>query len=113
MANAASTDKRFRHAFHANCRLQSSGHADVFQSILQCQAVDHRRQHAHVVSGGRVNGRANCGKLLPAQNVSAATNNRQLYARVDNLLDLLGNVCHFRHADPGLAAATKAFATDL
>ena len=54
MANGTAADKRLGNLIHLNGRLHSRIDALLFQRILQCQRIDHGREHAHVIGGNPV-----------------------------------------------------------
>lgn len=64
-------------------------HAGALDRVLQRQRVDHRGQHAHVITGDAVHARFR--QPFAAEDIAAADHQRHLHARVDGGLDLGGN----------------------
>ena len=54
VANSASRDERLCHLRHRYRALQPARDAELLDGVAQCQRVDDRREHAHVVGGDAV-----------------------------------------------------------
>ena len=81
--------KRLGHLVHLDGAQQARVRALLFQRVLQRQPVDHRRQHAHVVGRGAVDGQ----RFLPraAKDISAAHHDGHLHAEVAHFLQFTGD----------------------
>src|SRR6185437_9364248 len=82
MTNRAAADERFRDLVHLDRRLNARIDALLFECVLQCERVDDRGQHAHVVGGDAVHVAGLLGDA--AKKISASDDNGDLHAdRVD------------------------------
>jgi nitrite reductase/ring-hydroxylating ferredoxin subunit len=78
----APQDIGFGHLVHGDGGLHAGLDACPFQGVLQCQAVDDRCQHAHVVGGGPFH--AQGAGLDPAEDIAAADHNGDFNAQFDD-----------------------------
>ena len=83
MANGAAEDERLGHVFHFDRGLHARFDAGLLERALQREAVDHRRQHAHVIRGRAIHAAMAGGQSAP--DVSAADHDRDLHAEVVRL----------------------------
>ena len=83
MANRAAADERLGHLVHFNRGLHPGVDPGFFQRILQSQRIDHRGQHAHVISGDAVH---LLGLLGDAAKKIAAADHMGMLATVINAL---------------------------
>ena len=84
---------------------------EVFQGALKGKAVDHRRQHPHVIGGGSVHS-AGTG-IDPAEDVPATDNDAELYAEVDDIPDLRGDRIHDLRIDSEGTLSHEGFAAQF
>ena len=70
MAERAPPDERLGDRAHLDGADHARGDADLFERVLQCQRVDHGRQHAHVI-GRRPLHAAGAGRQA-AEQIAAA-----------------------------------------
>jgi hypothetical protein len=54
VANRFGQDKWLGDLLNGKSGLQSCWHSQTFQSILDCQSIDHRRQHSHLITGDTI-----------------------------------------------------------
>ena len=79
-----------RDRLHADRRKQPGLRPDRFQRVLKRQAVDDRREHAHVVGRGLDDAGVLRLELGTAENVSAADHDGELAAELLRLVNLPG-----------------------
>ena len=112
MTNRSPQDKWLGDIGHLDCRLQTSDDTDLFQSTLERHAIDHRRQHSHIV-GGRPIHPAMTGRE-PSPNITTPDDNRDFDAKIADLQNLFRDIGHYQRRDglmaPGL---TKRFTAQL
>ena len=107
MALTAPPEIGFGNSIHANRGHQSSFATQRFQCVLQREAVDHRRQHAHIVGRCFLDGVTPLLELRTAQNIAASDYDGQLTAHLLSSMDLSGDQHDLFHTDPLLAGTTK------
>ena len=85
---------------------------EIFQRAHEREAIDYRREHAHVVRGRAIHPAMRCSK--PAPNVASSDDNGQLDAELLDLGDLLGELLHdLRRNIVTTALFAKGFATQF
>src|SRR5712691_4158282 len=82
----APPDERLRDLFHLDRAQHARIHSFFFQRILQCQGVDDRRQHAHVVARRAIDFKTFLPR--PAEDISSAHHDRRLHAQLVDFLQL-------------------------
>ena len=63
MPNGAAQDERLGHIFHFDRGLHARFDADLIERALQREAVDHGREHAHVISGRAIHAAMDCRRV--------------------------------------------------
>src|SRR5436305_1298145 len=92
VTNGASANERLRHIFHFNRGLNPGLHSDLGARTLQGQAIDHGREHSHVISGGAVHSAMGRGSSAP--DITSADNDTDLHAEIAHFLNAFGNGDH-------------------
>ena len=87
VTNGASANERLRHVFHFNRGLHSCLHADLGAGTLQGQAIDHGREHSHVISGGAVHSAMCRGSSAP--DVTSTDHDTDLHVEIAHFLNSL------------------------
>jgi hypothetical protein len=113
MANTPSTNKGFGNRRDRNRTLDSGWNPVMLHDILQCQGIDRRSEHPHVVSSGWHNDRIGRGEFLTPQDIPPTTNDGKLNPAIDDSLNLFADDLHFGKADSGFAGAGEAFSAEL
>jgi hypothetical protein len=103
VTNRAAQDEWLGHVLHLDRGLHSRLHADLDQTALQREAVDHRGQHSHVVSGRAIHAAVRGRQTAP--DISSADHDRNLYPEIANLLHALGYFADDLRRDIVAAAA--------
>ena len=104
-------DVRLRHLRHLDRRHGARGDASAFESVLQGQGVDHRREHAHVVAGGAVEPAVAGGQA--AEDVATANHQRYLHAHLMHALHLGGDRLYDLEIDAVITRAAERLAAEL
>jgi len=104
----AQAAQRLRDLVHAHRALHARVYTFFFQSVLQSQRVDHRRQHSHVVAGRSIDLKT----LLTAaaKNIATADHDRNFDAQFVNLLEFLRNRLHGLAVNPEALRPLHRFA---
>ncbi len=113
MADGPAANEGLRDRLHADGRHEPGLAIETFQCILQGQAVENGRQHAHVMSGAFLDDGAAGGELSPAQNIAAADHDGKLHAAIKHPLGLLGNIDGFVNGYAALAGRTESLPRQL
>ena len=85
----------------------------MLEGVLQGQAVDHGRRHAHVVGGRLLDHVGAAGELRAAEDVAAPDDDRQLDAPRRHARGLAGDPADLLDADAPLAGPAEALAREL
>ena len=104
MAHCAAADEGFGNLRHGDGGLHTRGDAELFERVLQCERIDDRGEHAHVIASGAFNATLAAGQA--AKDISAANDYYNLHAQLAHLADLLSHALDrlSRYADAGVAA---------
>ena len=92
MANSATTDVGLSDLAHLNSALYAGGNAQIFQCVGQCQRVNNRSQHAHIVSSCSVHALVVAAQTAP--DIAAAINYSYLNTMLHNLFNLFSQRIH-------------------
>jgi hypothetical protein len=111
VADGPAPDERLGHRAHFDGGYDARQHAGLFEGVLQRQAVDHRRQHAHVVGGGAVH--APGARHEAAEDVAAPDDDGRLDAELLDSFDVFGNADHHGWIHAELLFAHEGFARQL
>src|SRR5579871_5018439 len=86
-------------------------HTLLFQSVLQCQRVDHGGQHAHVISGDAVH----VTRLFrhTTEEISSADDQSDFHAEIVYVLDLRGDGVNAAGFDPKAFVPGQRFTGEL
>ena len=85
--------------------------ADFLEGILQCQRVDHRGQHAHVIARGALD--AAFASRQPAIDIASADDDDDLHAERADLGDLLRHVMDRLGTDAHRFGSAQSFAAQF
>ncbi len=110
MPSGPTTNKRLGHAIHLDRRHQPRFAAERFERILQCQPIDDRGEHAHVVGCCFLDAAVSGGELSAAEDVAATDHNRNLYALLRGAIGLRRDVHNLLHTDAPFTLGSKALA---
>jgi len=91
--------------------LHSGADPELLEGILQREAVDDGRKHAHVVAGRAIDAEGAAGK--PAEDVATSDHDRELAAQIVDLLDLPSEGADSLGADTESRAPGERFPADL
>ncbi len=95
MPFGTAADIGFGNRIHWNGGLYAGIDTGILKRILQRQSVHHGCQHAHIIGGGTFHATGGTGNA--AENVTAADDQTDLYAHIDDSLDLGGDtIDHYR-----------------
>jgi hypothetical protein len=86
MPDCTAENERLRNLVHRDCALHPGANVHLFQTVHQRQSVDHRGQHAHVITGRTIH--AAMGAVETAKNIPAANDHADLDAEIVNLFHL-------------------------
>ena len=103
MANGAPENERLGHVFHFDRGLHARLHAELLERAFQRHAVDHRREHAHVIRGRAIH--PAIGRRQSAPDISAADHHRNLHSQIVHFLDALRDLAHNRRRNVVAPAA--------
>ena len=106
-------DERLGDFVHADRRQEPGRAALVLERVLQGQAVDHGRRHAHVVGGRFLDHVGAARELGAAEDVAAPHDDRELDAPGGDPRGLAGDPADFLDADAPLARPAEALARKL
>ena len=104
MTHRAPPDVRLRDLPHFDGGHHPGGNALLFESVLERQRIDDRRQHAHVVRRDTVHGFGGGGHA--PEEIAAPHHHAYLDAGLRHLGDLAGEAAHFLRIDPETALAS-------
>ena len=110
MPHRTATDERLGHLRHRDRGLDTRRHTLFFEGVLQRHGVDHRGEHAHLVTGHAFD--AFLASLEPAKNITAANDHADLHAEPRNLAYLRCNVVN-RLGTNSASLSAKDFSADL
>ena len=111
MADCLSADIRLSDAAHLDGSLHAHLHAALLQAVGQCEAVNDRREHAHMIRPGPLHPVA--AVLDAAPEVAAADNNADLHARLHTLLDHVADTADHIKIQAPVGVAGQRLAADL
>ena len=113
MGQGPAADERLGDFVHAD-RGQEPGRAPfVLESVLQGQAVDHGRGHAHVMGGRFLDHVRPAGELRSAKDVAAPHDDRELNPACRDSRGLPGDPADFFNTDAPLAGPAKTLTGEL
>src|ERR1051325_3934699 len=92
MPYGTAENERLGHIFHFDCAWKPSVDVELFERAFECHAVDHSREHPHIICGGPIHAAAGSGEAAP--NITATNDDRDLNAERLNLFDPLGDFAH-------------------
>jgi hypothetical protein len=111
VAQRAAADVRLRELLHADRGHHARVEAALLERVLQGERVDHRAEHAHVVGADALHPHAR--ELRAAHDVARRRSRRRPRARVDDLLDLLGEEAEALEVEAELRVARERLAESL
>ncbi|OQC70973.1 MAG: hypothetical protein BWX45_01269 [Deltaproteobacteria bacterium ADurb.Bin002] len=111
MAQGFALNKRLRNFPHFNGRLDARREPLRLECALKGEAVDHRRQHSHVI-GGRALHAPGTGLHAP-EDVASSDDNPDLDLQVRKRSDFIGNVIYHIRIDACGLPAQKRFTAEL
>ncbi len=89
MPRGAPANERLGDLLHLDRAQQARVATLLFERVLQREAVDHRRQHAHVVGGGAVDRQGLLARA--AENIAAADHDGDLHAEVAHFFHFMSD----------------------
>ena len=107
----AAPDERLRHLVHFDRAHQPRVAAGLFERVLHRQAVDHRREHAHVIAGGAIDRETVLARA--AKNISAADDKRHFHAEIVHFLHFARDALNRFRVDAESVRTRKRFAGKL
>ena len=113
MRQGTAADERLGHFLHADRGQEPGRAAFVLECVLQGQAVDHGRRHAHVMGGRFLDHVRAAGELGTAEDVSAPHDDRQLDAPRGHPRGLARDPADLLDADAPLPGPAEALSREL
>jgi hypothetical protein len=98
MADGAAPDIRLRDFVHLDRGHDPRLNLQLFERVLQCQCIEDRGDHAHVIGSGAIHPLAAGCQSTP--DVAAADDNRRFNAMLDDTFDLPGKPVNDERVDP-------------
>jgi hypothetical protein len=110
VADCSATDVGLCNLAHLNGSLHPGLHAKRFQGVLECQGIDHRSQHTHVIGSAAIHAFGTSHGTAP--DISSAYNDGYFNPQAHHAADLLGDVPHYLRVYTKTTAA-QCFSTQL
>ncbi|GBD19515.1 hypothetical protein HRbin27_02022 [bacterium HR27] len=111
MTDCTPSDVGLSYLVHFDSGLHSGRNALAFQRVLQCECVDHGREHAHVISRCPVHPAGTRGQAAP--DIAATDDDRDLNTTRGNPGDLLGEASDDDRVDAITSLTHHRLAGDL